>query len=97
MTDLPAEAKTLMGNEAFKACVESARKYHIDKAMNCSPSNDLGRRHHLALAKDIDGIVSHLTALVAAVKTGEEVDPDNYYIAQAKARWSSAALASVNQ
>jgi hypothetical protein len=87
VSDLGQEATYLMGNEAFVHVTKSARDALIAKAMACSAQNDEGRRRYLDAAKTVDRVVSHLNALVAASKTGKEVDVSTFYEDQARERF----------
>lgn len=88
MSNLTESARQLFSNEAFTEAVTAVREYHVRKAMECAPSDDRGRAHHLGLAGDTDGIANHISALVAAAKSGDEVAPEGYYADQAKKRWA---------
>lgn len=76
---IESDAKFLMSNEAFVQAIESVQKYHMNKAMACGPKDDHGRRIHLEHAKNVNRISGHLNALLTAAKSGEEVNPDDFY------------------
>ena len=88
MSDLAAEAKALLNNEAFVAALETARRQAIAAAMGCAVSDDDGRRRYLDAARTVDRLAGHLNALVVSAKSGEEVDPSQFYEDQARRRWS---------
>lgn len=85
---LETDAKFLMSNEAFVQALESCQKFHTNKAMMCGPKDDAGRRIHLEHAKNVSRIAGHLNALVLATKTGDEVNPDDFYKERANKRFA---------
>lgn len=85
--DLTADAKYLMNNPAFVQALASCQQHHINHAMSCEAKDDHGRRVHLEHAKNVNRIVGHLNALIAAAKSNETVDHDSFYQDQAKKRW----------
>lgn len=86
---IEGEAKGLMTNEAFLQAIEACQKWHLNKAMGCGLKDDEGRRRHLQHAKNVNQIVGHLNALIVASKTGEEVNPEDFYQERAATRWSA--------
>ncbi|MGE3336040.1 MAG: hypothetical protein AB7I36_20580 [Rhodospirillaceae bacterium] len=88
MSELSGEVKALMNNAAFVAALDGARRQAISAAMACDPKDDEGRRRYLDAARTVDRVAAHLSALVAADKTGAEPDPATYYQDQARKRWA---------
>lgn len=86
---IEGEAKSLMNNEAFVKAIADCQQWHLNKAMTCGLKDDEGRRRHLQHAKDVNKIVGHLNALIVATKTGDEVDPDQFYAERAAKRWTA--------
>jgi hypothetical protein len=83
-----SEARSLLNNEAFVAALESARAQAITAAMMCDARDDDGRRRYLDAARIVDRVAGHLNALVQAAKTGEGVDPADFYEERAKQRFA---------
>lgn len=86
--NLSGEAEALMNNEAFVSALNSARQQCITAAMGCGVADDEGRRRYLDAAKNVDKIRGHLVALIQSAKTGESVDPANFYEERAKRRFA---------
>lgn len=84
MSDLVAEARSLMSNPAFVDILERARKQIIEAAMACDVKDDEGRRRYLDAARIVEMVPAHLNALIVASKTGEEVDPSDFYKERAR-------------
>jgi len=76
---IEGEAKSLMTNEAFLEALKKAKDANIGAALRCKPRDDLGRWKYLEAAKIVDGVAAHLHALIIAAKTGDAVDPANFY------------------
>ncbi len=76
---IEGEAKGLMTNEAFLDALKKAKDANINAALRCKPRDDLGRWKYLEAAKIVDGVAAHLHALIIASKTGDTVDPANFY------------------
>jgi hypothetical protein len=87
VTDLTAEAKSLLNNEAFTKALGDAREQLIAQAMACKPEDHVGRAHYLGLAKVVDRIAGHLGALIASDKP-EAIEVTDYYEQRAKRRFS---------
>jgi hypothetical protein len=88
MMSIETEARALLNNEAFVAALESARTQVITAAMMCDARDDDGRRRYLDAARIVDRVAGHLNALVQASKTGDGVDPADFYEERAKQRFA---------
>lgn len=83
---MEGEAKSLMNNEAFVAATKFVRDWNIAKALACKPRDDEGRRRYLEAARIVDSVVSHINAQIQAAKSGDTVDPSNFYEERARNR-----------
>lgn len=88
VSDLSAEAKYLMNNEAFVQAIQSAKAQALAAALGCDGKDDTGRRVYLDAVRTIDKVVSHLSALMASEKP-EEIEVTGFYEEQAKRRWAA--------
>ena len=84
---IEAEAKGLMGNAAFVEALDKARAQAIASAMACDVRDHDGRRRFLDAARVVDKVQGHLNALILSAKTGDEVDPNDFYKERAKNRF----------
>lgn len=87
MTDLSAEANSLMKNPAFVHVLEAAQRDLVTQAMNCDGDDDAGRKFYLHMAKEVGKIANHLAALLVASKTEETANAADFYEERAKKRF----------
>ena len=88
MSDISAEAKYLMNNEAFIAALENAKQQAMSAALACNIADDQGRRRYLDAVRTVDKVRAHIAALMAAAKP-EDVDVTDFYVERAKSRWAA--------
>lgn len=74
MTDLTADAKYLMNNEAFVEALESAKRQALTAALACDVRDDEGRRRYLDAIRTVDKVRGHLAALATTTDTDNVAD-----------------------
>lgn len=57
-------AKELLESELFREAVASVRKAYVDGALRCDPRDDLGRFRYIEGLRIVDGVETHLAAIV---------------------------------
>lgn len=96
---LEGEAKALLNNEALTAAFEAVRTQALTAAMYAT--DDTTRRDCLSAARIVDGVKSHLAAVIQAGENEQEVKRlDNiadYYTLKARARWNATSHEAMQQ
>lgn len=86
MKDLTADAKFLMGNDAFKDALEKTQQAYLNAAMSCPLNDDEGRRLNLSAARIVSTIANHITVL-ASDKSGDPQELPDFYEERARKRF----------
>lgn len=92
---LAGEAKALLNNPVFVEALDAVRTQAINGALSAGPRDDDLRRKYLDAAKTVDGVKSHLAAVIQAQEVADEAEKlkniENFYSDRAKARWNAAS------
>lgn len=88
MSDLTAEAKSLLNNPAFTEAISKAQQDLLAKVLACDPKDDQGRRLYAEAANIVGKVSAHIVAL-ANSGPEQEKPVEDFYAERAKSKFAA--------